>query len=135
MIGPARFQYIAISLALAGAVCATLMPRTRVVAQDSSATAVPSNIQTVLDKGLYKGGVWGLRVMDGDKVLIDLNSTRKLYIGSVRKVFSVGQLLNAVGANHTYDTPVYRTGTVDRNGVLHGNLIVVARATSRWAAA
>jgi PBP4 family serine-type D-alanyl-D-alanine carboxypeptidase len=69
--------------------------------------------------------VWGLRVLDGDKVLIDLNSQRPFYIGSVRKVFSVGQLLNAVGPEHTYDTPVYRTGTIS-GGVLHGNLIVVA---------
>ncbi|HEY1682802.1 MAG TPA: D-alanyl-D-alanine carboxypeptidase [Candidatus Tumulicola sp.] len=126
MIGHARFRYVAISLALAGAVGAALTPRSTVVAQDTSATAVPSNIQAVLDKARYKGGVWGLRVMDGDKVLIDLNSQRKFYIGSVRKVFSIGQLLNAVGPNHTYDTPIYRTGTIDGGGVLHGNLIVVA---------
>ena len=64
-------------------------------------------------------------MLDGSKVLIDQNSTRPLFIGSVRKVFSVGQLLNAVGGAHRYNTPVYRTGSVDR-GVLHGNLIVVA---------
>lgn len=90
------------------------------------ATGVPANIQTIFDKPAYKKGIWGLRVLDGGKVVLDLNSARQLYIGSVRKIFSVGQLLNAVGPEHTYDTPVYRTGTVDANGVLHGNLIVVA---------
>jgi D-alanyl-D-alanine carboxypeptidase/D-alanyl-D-alanine-endopeptidase (penicillin-binding protein 4) len=95
-------------------------------ASQTSSTAVPANVQSVFDKPLYKGATWGMRVLDGDKVLIDLNSDRQLYIGSVRKVFSVGQLLNAVGPDHTYDTPVYRTGSVDANGVLHGNLIVVA---------
>jgi D-alanyl-D-alanine carboxypeptidase len=87
---------------------------------------VPRDIQAVFGKPIYRGAVWGLRVLDGDRVLIDLNSHRPLYIGSVRKVFSVGQLLNAVGPNHTYDTPVYRTGRIDGNGVLRGNLIVVA---------
>jgi D-alanyl-D-alanine carboxypeptidase/D-alanyl-D-alanine-endopeptidase (penicillin-binding protein 4) len=44
----------------------------------------------------------------------------------VRKVFSVGELLNQVGPKHTYDTPVYRTGVIDSDGVLHGNLVLVA---------
>lgn len=94
-------------------------------AQNSS-TAVPSDIRAVFNKPQYKNAVWGLRVLDGDKVLLDLNPQRKFYIGSVRKVFSVGQLLNDAGPDRTFDTPVYRTGTVDRNGVLHGNLILVA---------
>ncbi|MFY9718338.1 MAG: D-alanyl-D-alanine carboxypeptidase, partial [Candidatus Cybelea sp.] len=89
-------------------------------------SAVPTDIAAVFDKPLYKSGVWGLRVLDGDKVIFDLNPQRPFYIGSVRKIFSVGQLLDAVGPDHTYDTPVYRTGTIDGNGVLHGNLIVVA---------
>lgn len=86
---------------------------------------VPADIASVLAKPAYKNATWGLRVLDGSKVLIDLRPERKFYIGSVRKVFSVGQLLDAVGADHRYDTPVYRTGSITR-GVLRGNLIVVA---------
>lgn len=97
-----------------------------VTASSQDGGAVPRDIQAVFDKQTYNGATWGLRVLDGNKVLVDLNSQRRFYIGSVRKVFSVGQLINAVGPDHTYDTPVYRTGAVDRNGVLHGNLIVVA---------
>jgi PBP4 family serine-type D-alanyl-D-alanine carboxypeptidase len=91
----------------------------------SSTTGVPADIRVILEKPPYKNAIWGLRVLDGNRVLVDLNSQRNFFIGSVRKVFSVGQLLNAVGPGHTYDTPVYRTGAVD-HGVLHGNLIVVA---------
>ena len=76
---------------------------------------------------MYRKSTWGLRVLTSDgKVLIDYNPQPQFFIGSVRKVFSVGQLLNVVGPDHTYDTPVYRTGTVDSAGVLHGNLVVVA---------
>jgi D-alanyl-D-alanine carboxypeptidase len=92
----------------------------------ASPAAVPADVRAVFDKPAYKGATWALRVDDGKSVLIDLNSERQLAIGSVRKVFTVGQLINAVGASHTYDTPVYRTGSIDAQKVLHGNLIVVA---------
>jgi D-alanyl-D-alanine carboxypeptidase len=90
-------------------------------------TQVPKDIQSIFDKPLYKGATWGLRVTDSDgKVLIDYNPQQTFFIGSVRKIFSVGQLLNVVGPDHAYDTPVYRTGTVDSAGELHGNLVLVA---------
>jgi len=90
-----------------------------------STPAVPSDIRTVFAKPMYKNATWALRVLDGSKILVDYHSNQKLFIGSVRKVFSVGQLLDAVGGSHRYDTPVYRTGIV-RAGVLRGNLIIVA---------
>jgi D-alanyl-D-alanine carboxypeptidase len=88
------------------------------------APGVPT-VHAVMSQPRYKHAVWGLRVLDGTKVLIDLNSSKQLFIGSVRKVFTLSELLDAVGPNHTYDTPVYRTGPV-RDGVLHGNLVLVA---------
>ena len=98
------------------------------LAEDSSAEKVPSEISEIFSKPLYKNALWGLRVVDTEsgQVLIDLEPTHPFYIGSVRKVFSVGLLLNEIGAAHTYDTPVYRQGTVDKKGVLDGSLVVVA---------
>lgn len=93
-----------------------------------ASAAVPADIQTVLNKPAYHAATWGLHVIDADsgKALINLNGNRLFYIGSVRKVFSVGALLNQVGPDHTYDTPVYRQGNVDSGGVLHGDLIIQA---------
>lgn len=90
--------------------------------------SVPPDIQAVFEKPLYRGAIWGLRVVDLDTgaVLIDREPGCQFAIGSVRKVFSVGELLNQVGPGHRYNTPVYRDGAVDRAGVLHGNLILVA---------
>ncbi|HKU68558.1 MAG TPA: D-alanyl-D-alanine carboxypeptidase [Candidatus Baltobacteraceae bacterium] len=111
----------------AGAVfAAVLLFGAAISAADSATNGVPSDIRAIFDKPQYKNAAWGLRVLDGDNVVVDRNSQRLFYIGSVRKVFSVGQLLNAVGPQHTYDTPVYRTGAIAGDGVLHGNLIVVA---------
>lgn len=104
-------------------IAATLI--TQVGAGQTRPGAVPSDIRAILAKPMYKNATWGLRVLDGSKVLVDLHPSRKFFIGSVRKVFSVSQLLDAIGADHRYDTPVYRTGSINR-GVLHGNLIIVA---------
>jgi D-alanyl-D-alanine carboxypeptidase len=95
---------------------------------NSKPGGVPADIQAIFNKPAYKGAVWGLRVLDvkTGKVLIDLNSDSQLLIGSVRKIFSVGELLDQVGSDHTYDTPVYRKGKVDGKGVLQGDLIMVA---------
>lgn len=91
----------------------------------NSPAAVPTDIRTILAKPIYRNAAWGLRVLDGSRVLIDVHPERKFFIGSVRKIFTVGQLLDAVGPNHRYNTAVYRTGRINA-GVLHGNLVIVA---------
>ena len=48
------------------------------------------------------------------------------FIASVRKVFSVGELLNEIGPDHLFVTPIYKEGEVDGAGVLDGNLFLVA---------
>src|SRR5690242_17996255 len=89
---------------------------------------VPRDIQAVFNKPLYKNATWSVRAIDLDKKqdLVDFKSHEKLFIGSVRKIFTVGELLNEVGAAHRYNTPVYRQGAMDGAGVLRGNLILVA---------
>ena len=94
---------------------------------DNSAN-VPADIKAVFDKPAYKNATWGLRIVDlgTGKELIDLQPHCNFYIGSVRKIFSVGELLNQVGPDHRYNTPVYRHGELNGAGVLHGDLVLVA---------
>jgi D-alanyl-D-alanine carboxypeptidase len=89
---------------------------------------VPADIQAIFDKPFYNGAIWGLHVVDLDsgKTLIDLQPDCLLFIGSVRKVFSVGELVNQIGPDHRYSTPVYRRGEVSADGDLHGDLVLVA---------
>ena len=44
----------------------------------------------------------------------------------MRKIFSVGELLNQIGPNYRFNTPIYRQGSVGAGGVLNGNLILDA---------
>ena len=89
---------------------------------------IPANIQAIFNKPAYQGAVWGLRAIDLDsgRTLIDVQPDYHFLIGSVRKVFSVGELLNQIGPDYHYDTPVYRKGSIDGSGVLKGDLILVA---------
>jgi len=89
---------------------------------------VPSDIKAIMDKALYKDAIWGLRVVDLEtgQSLIDLEPHHQFFIGSVRKVFTVGELLNQVGPKHTFNTPIYRHGPISDRGVLRGDLILVA---------
>lgn len=91
-------------------------------------TEIPPDIQAIFDKPFYNGATWGLRVEDQDtgEVLIDLRPDYNFFIGSVRKVFTLGELMNEVGADHTTTTPIHIQGTVDDDGVLDGDLILVA---------
>ncbi len=89
---------------------------------------IPEEILQIFEKPLYSQAVWGLRVEDAEtgELIYDLESNRDFLIGSVRKLYSVGVYLNEVGSDHVFVTPVHRQGEVDEEGVLNGDLILVA---------
>jgi D-alanyl-D-alanine carboxypeptidase len=89
---------------------------------------LPANIKAIFDKPAYKGAIWGLRVVDltTGQPLIDTEPSHQFFIGSVRKAFTIGELMSQIGPTHTFDTPVYRRGDVNAAGVLQGDLVLVA---------
>jgi D-alanyl-D-alanine carboxypeptidase len=112
---------------------ASLLVGPAVTGCDSSSGApltgdVPPDIKAIFDKPAYKDSTWGLRVVDLDsgKTLLDINPDHQFLIGSVRKLFSVGELLNQIGPDHTFDTPIYRQGNISSTGTLQGDIFLVA---------
>lgn len=96
--------------------------------QDEISIRRNEDIDAILNKPLYKNSTWGLQVIEqetGD-LLINLRPHDNFYIGSIRKLFSIGELLNQLGADYKFHTPVNYQGTLDSKGVLTGNLILVA---------
>lgn len=94
-----------------------------------SQPSVPADIAAVFNQAKYQNSIWGLRVLDtatGEVLLDNRPNNPQFFIASVRKCFSVGALLEAMGGEHTYDTPVYTQGDVDGAGVLDGDLVLVA---------
>ena len=89
---------------------------------------LPEAILEVMNKPLYADATWSLKVVDlesGENVY-DLNSDILAFTGSVRKTYSVGMALNELGADHRFRTPVYARGELSDDGVLTGDLILVA---------
>ena len=89
---------------------------------------IPEDILELMNQERYTGATWSLRVVDVEtgKLIYNLNTDNLLFTGSLRKIFSTGTLLNKIGADHRFMTPVHRQGEVDESGVLEGNLILVA---------
>ncbi len=87
-------------------------------------------ISAIMNKPRYASAnaQWSMVVMDVEtgRILDSINPDRLSYTGSVRKIFSVGTLLNKVGKDKRFDTAVYKLGNVDAQGVLSGNLVLKA---------
>lgn len=99
---------------------------------DVSTTASPSarlsaDIVAITGQHRYDGANWSLMVTDlsSGKTVYSVRPDKLAFTGSTRKLFSVGLALGQLGADHRTTTPVYRSGTVDDSGVLHGDLDLV----------
>jgi D-alanyl-D-alanine carboxypeptidase/D-alanyl-D-alanine-endopeptidase (penicillin-binding protein 4) len=94
----------------------------------SGSSTLPSAITAVMQKPRYARSTWNLLVTDvaTGETLYELQPDQMALTGSVRKLFSVGLALEQLGADHRFTTPVYRRGTVDAQGVLTGDLVLVA---------
>ena len=94
----------------------------------NQAQPIPDQILAIMNKPRYEGAVWSLRVTDFEtgELIYNLEPNLVLLTGSLRKSFSSGVTLNELGADKRFKTPVYRQGSVDGDGVLKGDLILVA---------
>lgn len=93
-----------------------------------AANTLPPDVRAIMHKARYAYASWYMLVTDlaTGRTVYEMTPDRLAFTGSVRKLFSVGLAMNALGAGHRIVTPVYRHGSVDAQGVLHGNLVLVA---------
>jgi D-alanyl-D-alanine carboxypeptidase len=95
----------------------------------NQSTPIPDELRQIMNNPLYEGAIWGLRVVDLDtgELVYDLNPDMLFLMGSIRKLFTIGEALNEFGADFRFTTPVHRLGEVKEEGILHGDLTLVAR--------
>jgi D-alanyl-D-alanine carboxypeptidase/D-alanyl-D-alanine-endopeptidase (penicillin-binding protein 4) len=67
--------------------------------------------------------VWDI---DSGRALYARNADVLMEAASTTKLLTNGTTLALLGPNFRFTTPVYRTGTIDSAGVLHGDLVLVA---------
>jgi D-alanyl-D-alanine carboxypeptidase/D-alanyl-D-alanine-endopeptidase (penicillin-binding protein 4) len=92
-------------------------------------SALDRRLRDVLEAPGFRNGHWGLLVVDArdGQVVLERNSEQFFAPASVAKLFSTAAALAEFGPDYRFETPVVRRGEVDRDGVLHGDLILVAQ--------
>lgn len=85
-------------------------------------------IDQVLRTPGYQHGRWGLLVVDRQtsEILYERAADERFRPASVTKLFTTAAALLEFGADHRFETPVYRRGELRDSGVLQGDLILVA---------
>lgn len=97
------------------------------MAQEAPPKTFIEAVKQVTGRPVYAHANWGLEVwsVDEGKPLYTMNGDKLFIPGSTTKLFTEGSALYLLGPDYRFHTPLYRTGAIDRHGVLHGDLILV----------
>lgn len=89
---------------------------------------LPEAITGIMTQPRYDYSRWGLYVADREtgEVIYDLRGNERFLAASTTKLYPSAAALHAYGPDYRFETPVYRTGTVSEDGVLEGDLVLVA---------
>jgi D-alanyl-D-alanine carboxypeptidase/D-alanyl-D-alanine-endopeptidase (penicillin-binding protein 4) len=94
-----------------------------------AAEPLEARVGAVLKSRGYQNGHWGLLIVDAKsgKTVYEKNADEMFCPASVTKLFTTAAAIADFGADYRFRTPVVRRGDVDAEGVLHGDLILVAQ--------
>ncbi|MEO8725183.1 MAG: D-alanyl-D-alanine carboxypeptidase/D-alanyl-D-alanine-endopeptidase [Acidobacteriaceae bacterium] len=85
-------------------------------------------VQTIMNRPEYKHSSFGIEIysLDSQQPLFRLNADKLFTPGSTTKLLTEGTALQLLGADYRFHTLIYRTGEIDRDGVLKGDIVLVA---------
>ena len=98
------------------------------VTPDSTATRLAERLRPILDRPEFRHAFWGMDFysLDDNRSVYNLNPQRLFSAASTTKLLTVGSALELLGPDHRFHTKVYRTGAVNAQGTLAGDLVLVA---------
>ena len=125
-MGFTRFVRFAGSAALVLVLAAPQRPSAAGPAPASSALA--ARIDAILARPAFKHASFGIEFysLDTNQPLYTHNADKLFVPGSTTKLVTMGSALQLLGPDFRFHTRVYRTGDLDADGVLHGDLVLVA---------
>jgi len=99
-----------------------------VAAIQAQSNSLAQRIQSIMDRPEFKHALFGIEFysLDKGKVIYGINADKLFTPGSTTKLLTEGTALSLLGADYRFHTRVYRTGRVDEEGALDGDLILVA---------
>jgi D-alanyl-D-alanine carboxypeptidase/D-alanyl-D-alanine-endopeptidase (penicillin-binding protein 4) len=94
----------------------------------SAGAALPQDAQAIVDSTTYEHGSWHWAASEigSEETLFANNQDELNFLGSTTKLFTVGTYYDEVGADATFETPVYAIGGRD-GGALQGDLVLVGK--------
>lgn len=98
------------------------------IARAQSTPTLTERIQIVTARPEFTHANFGIEFysLDSGKVVYALNPEKMFVPASTTKLLTEGALLAKLGADYCFHTRIYRTGPIDSNGKLKGDLILVA---------
>src|SRR5436190_7771089 len=106
----------------------TLLLGLNAAAIEAQSNTLAQRIQTIMDRPEFKHALFGIEFysLDKGKVVYGINADKLFTPGSTTKLLTEGTALALLGADYRFHTRVYRTGSVDSDGTLQGDLVLVA---------
>src|ERR1700733_1703406 len=105
---------------LAGSLCSSLFAQ--------SEATLEQRIKKIMDRPEFAHSRFGIKFysMDTGKVVYELNSQQLFVPGSTTKLLTEGTALELLGGDYRFHTKIYRTGPIKKDGVVQGDLVLVA---------
>ena len=106
--------------------CAILPAAIPAAAQNAS--TLLERVKQVIARPVFNHSTVGVEVYDltANKVLVAINQDKLFTSGSTTKVVTEGTALALLGENYRFHTRLYYTGTLQSNGTLEGDIVLVA---------
>jgi N-acyl-D-amino-acid deacylase len=97
-----------------------------VSAQD--ADTFEQRVKKILSRPEFTHARFGIEISSNEtgQVLFGLNPSQFFVPGSTTKLLTAGTLLELLGGDYRFRTPIYRTGPIDKDGTVEGDLVLVA---------
>ena len=85
-------------------------------------------IEKIMNRSEFAHSRFGIKFILADMgdVVYELNSPQLFVPGSTTKLLSTGTALELLGGDYRFRTKIYRTGPVQKDGTLDGDLVLVA---------
>lgn len=90
-------------------------------------TLLPA-VAEIINRPEFKHAQWGILLTDRDTgEVLQSHGPQKLYVpASTTKLFSTAAALEVLGPDYRFKTPVFKRGTLEGDGTLKGDLVLVA---------
>ncbi len=108
--------------------CAMIFAVVAGAAMAQQTNSLETRIAAIMERPEFKYTSFGIEFysLDKGKAIYKLDAGKLFTPGSTTKLLTEGTALALLGADYRFHTKVYRTGLIDADGTLKGDLILVA---------